>query len=98
MKFTKNFRGKVQSDPQENGGNVTLIHPIRYKPQTFTDEVLQCHSKNMVPPTSHPVSNISISSCRDNEEIMKNSIRRSKRKLFGDLRSGYNKVSNANSS
>ena len=42
MKLTKSFRGKGQSEPQENGGNVTLIHAMHYKPQIFTDEGLQC--------------------------------------------------------
>ena len=42
MKLTKVIRGKGQSDPQENGGNVTLIHPMCQKPQIFTDQVLQC--------------------------------------------------------
>ena len=32
----------------------------------------------MIPPTNQPVSNINISSSRDNEEIINNSIRRSK--------------------
>ena len=58
----------------------------------------QDHSKNMVHPTNQPVSNINISTGRDNEEIIKNSIRRSKRKYFRDVRSCYSKVSNANSS
>ena len=41
-KLSKIFRAKGQSDSQENGGNRTLIHLMRYKPQIFTDEVLQC--------------------------------------------------------
>ena len=41
MKFSKIFRAKEQSDSQENGGNVTLIHLMCNKPQMFTDEVLQ---------------------------------------------------------
>ena len=50
--------------------------------------------------TSHKSTNlyISISSDKDNEEIIKNSIRRSKRKYFRGVRSCYSKVSNANSS
>ena len=39
-----------------------------------------------------------MSSGRDNEEIIKDSIRRSKGKYFRDVRSCYSKVSNANSS
>ena len=54
--------------------------------------------KNMVPPTNQQVSNMNISSGRDNEEIIKDGIRRSKRKYFHDARSCYGKVSNANSS
>ena len=42
MILIKMFRRKRQSDSQENGGNVTLIHPMCYKSQIFTDEVLQC--------------------------------------------------------
>ena len=38
----QNFLGEEQSDPQANGGNVTLIHPMNYKPQILIDEVLQC--------------------------------------------------------
>ena len=63
----------------------------KYSPQFY-------HSKNMVPPTNQPVSNINISSGRDNEEIIKNSIRRSKRKYFRDVGSCCSKGSNANSS
>ena len=41
MKFTKIFRGRAVRSPGKQG-NVTLIHPMCYKPQTFTDAVLQC--------------------------------------------------------
>ena len=80
--------------PTRKRGIVTLIHPMHYKPQIFSDEVLQCHSKNMVPPANQPVSNINISSGRNSEEIIKNSIKRSKRKYFRDVGSCYSKVSN----
>ena len=36
----------------------------------------------MVPPTNKPTSNVNISSGRDNEEMIKRSIRKSKRKYF----------------
>ena len=38
-KLTKIFWDKGQLDPQDN---VTLIHPMSYKSQSFTDEILQC--------------------------------------------------------
>ena len=42
MKLTKIVRKKGQSEPQENGGNVTLIHRMSYELKFFIDEVLQC--------------------------------------------------------
>ena len=64
----------------------------KHSPQNKTTQ------KNMVPPTNQPVSNISISSGRDNEKNIEDSIRRSKRTYFRDLRSCFGKVSNENSS
>ena len=62
----------------------------KYSPQNKTTQ------ENMVPPTHQPVSDINISSSRDNQEIIKDSIRRSKRKYYRDARFCYGKVSNAN--
>ena len=52
----------------------------------------------MVPHTNEPISSINISSGRDNEEIINDSIRKSKRKYFRDVRTCYCKFSIANSS
>ena len=42
----------------------------------------QDYSKNMAPPANQSVSNINASSGRDNEKIIKDSIRKSNRKYF----------------
>ena len=42
MKLAKIFRRERAVRPPGKWGNVTLIHSMRYKPQIFTDEVLQC--------------------------------------------------------
>ena len=42
MKLTKIFRRERAVRPPGKWGNVTLTHSMRYKPQVFTDEVLQC--------------------------------------------------------
>ena len=41
MKLTKIFLGERAGRPPGKRGNVTLIYPMRYKPQVFIDEVLQ---------------------------------------------------------
>ena len=42
----------------------------------------QDYSKNMAPPAKQPVSSLTVSSGRDNKKIIKDSIRKSKRKYF----------------
>ena len=62
-------------------------------------EQKQDYSKSMVPPTNQLVSTIIISIGRNNEEmIIKDTIRKSKRKYFRDIQSGNCKVTDANSS
>ena len=46
MKLNKLVRVKVHSDSGKRG-NATLIEPMRYKAQIFTDEFLQCVLINM---------------------------------------------------
>ena len=68
-----------------------VVWNAKYIPQNNT-------SQNILPPTNQPVSNINIISVRDNEQIIKDTIRMSKRKYFRDVQSCYRKVSTANSS
>ena len=69
-----------------------VVWNAKYIPQNNTSQ------KNILPPTNQPVSNINIISVRDNEQIIKDTIRKSKRKYFHDVQSCYRKVSTANSS
>ena len=41
-KAYQNFYGERAVRPPGKRGNMTLIHLMHYKPQIFTDEVLQC--------------------------------------------------------
>ena len=41
MELPKILGGKGSQIPRKRG-NVTLIHPMNYKPQIFIDEVIQC--------------------------------------------------------
>ena len=45
----QNFQGESVVRSPKKRGDVTLIHLMHYKPQIFTDEVLQCvFDKNVI--------------------------------------------------
>ena len=80
-------------DSMFNDNDTTLMRVgwnAKYSPQNKTTR------ENMVPPTNQPA--FSISSRRDNQDIIKDSITRSKRKYYRDVRFCYSKISIVNSS